>query len=157
MPHFEKVTQIKTDNPAATAIGGQNGVNHAGKKAVTRQVRSRYRKAGRKEKSAILDEFIRITGYKNRKYALRVLNKPETTDALIVVKGKAVKLKPAEKKPANRKGKKIYPAMSSLPSASSGPSFGTSAGSFRLPLCVSRWIISPCGRLSASLPASGKS
>jgi hypothetical protein len=31
------------------------------KKAVTTQVRSRYQKSGRKEKSAILDEFIRIT------------------------------------------------------------------------------------------------
>ncbi|MDR0378147.1 MAG: hypothetical protein LBH70_10185 [Spirochaetaceae bacterium] len=45
------------------------------KKAVARQVRSRYQKAGRKEKSLILDEFISITGYKNRKYALRLLNK----------------------------------------------------------------------------------
>jgi hypothetical protein len=33
LPHFEKVTQIKTDYPAATSIGGQNGVNHARKKA----------------------------------------------------------------------------------------------------------------------------
>jgi hypothetical protein len=29
---IEKVTQIKTDYPAVTAIGGQNGVNHARKK-----------------------------------------------------------------------------------------------------------------------------
>ncbi|MDR0377828.1 MAG: hypothetical protein LBH70_08555 [Spirochaetaceae bacterium] len=31
---------------------------------------------------------------------------PETTEALLVVKGKAVKLKPPKKRPANRKGKK---------------------------------------------------
>jgi hypothetical protein len=84
------------------------GLTMKEKKAVTRQVRSRYRKAGRKEKSAILDEFIKITGYKNRKYALRILNKPAQAQALLFVKGKAVKLKAAKPKPANRKGKKIY-------------------------------------------------
>ncbi|MFP3091027.1 transposase family protein, partial [Treponema sp. TIM-1] len=78
------------------------------KKAVTRQVRSHYLKAGRKEKSAILDEFIQITGYKNRKYALRILNQPQALQALLVVNGKTVKLKPQKKKPANRQGKKIY-------------------------------------------------
>jgi hypothetical protein len=78
------------------------------KKAVATQVRSRYRKAGRKEKSAILDEFIKITGYKNRKYALRILNKPQNPQTLLAVKGKTVKLKPPKKRPLNRKGKKIY-------------------------------------------------
>jgi hypothetical protein len=78
------------------------------KQAVARQVRSRYLQAGRKEKSAILDEFIKITGYKNRKYALRILNKPQSPQALLVVKSKAVKLKPPKKRPANRTGKKIY-------------------------------------------------
>jgi hypothetical protein len=33
MPHFEKVTQIKTDYPVATPIGGQNGVNPSKKKS----------------------------------------------------------------------------------------------------------------------------
>ena len=84
------------------------GLTMREKQAVTRQVRSRYLKAGRKEKSAILDEFIKITGYKNRKYALRLLNKPQAPQALLVVKGKTVKLKPRKKRPANRKGKKIY-------------------------------------------------
>ncbi|MDR0376267.1 MAG: hypothetical protein LBH70_00570 [Spirochaetaceae bacterium] len=100
---IEKATQIKIDYPAATPIGGQNGVSHKRKKAVARQVRSRCQKAGRKEKSAVLDEFISITGYKNRKYALRLLNEPAQTQALLFVKGGSVKLKPA-----NRKGKKIY-------------------------------------------------
>jgi hypothetical protein len=108
VPHFEKVTQIKTDYPVATAIGGQNGVNHAGKKAVARQARSRCRKAGRKEKSAIPDESISITGYKNRKYVLRLLNKLARAQALLFMKGTAAKLKPAKPRPANRKGKKIY-------------------------------------------------
>jgi hypothetical protein len=76
------------------------------KKAVTRQVRSRYQKAGRKEKSAVPDECISITGYKNRKYAMRVLNKQ--APALLFTKGGAARLKPAKPKPANRKGKKIY-------------------------------------------------
>ncbi|MDR2433473.1 MAG: hypothetical protein LBD47_02750, partial [Treponema sp.] len=67
------------------------------KMAVTRQVRSRYQKANRKQKSAILDEFISITGYKNRKYALRILNRPLTAQALLTVKGKTVKLKQPKK------------------------------------------------------------
>ncbi|MDR0377868.1 MAG: transposase family protein [Spirochaetaceae bacterium] len=84
------------------------GLTMQEKKAVTRQVRSRYQKAGRKEKSAVLDEFISITGYKNRKYALRLLNKPAQTQALLFTQGGAVKLKSAKPRPANRKGKKIY-------------------------------------------------
>ncbi|MDR0628904.1 MAG: transposase [Treponema sp.] len=77
------------------------------KQALTRQIRSRYRKAGRKEKTAVLNEFIQTTGY-NRKYALRILNKPEAPQSVLVVKGKTVKLRPSKKRPANRKGKKIY-------------------------------------------------
>jgi hypothetical protein len=84
------------------------GLTMQEKKSVTKQVRSRYLKAGRKEKSAIPDEFIRINGYKNRKYALRILNKPEPAETVLIVKGKAVKVKPLKKRPANRKGKKIY-------------------------------------------------
>jgi hypothetical protein len=84
------------------------GLTMQEKKAVTRQVRSRYKKAGRKEKSVILDEFIKTTGCKNRKYALRILNKPETAESLLFTKGKAVRLSPPKKRPANRKGKKIY-------------------------------------------------
>ena len=39
------------------------------------QIHPRYRRASRAEKSRILDEFCKVTGY-NRKYALRVLNGP---------------------------------------------------------------------------------
>jgi hypothetical protein len=84
------------------------GLTMQEKKAVTMQVRSRYQKAVRKEKSAILDEFVSITGYKNRKYALRLLNKQAPAQVLLFTKGGAVKLKPAKPKPANRKGKKIH-------------------------------------------------
>jgi hypothetical protein len=72
------------------------------KKAAAKRVRSRRLKAGRKEKPAILDEFIRITGCENREYALRILNKPETAEALLFVKGKTVKLKPQKKSPQEK-------------------------------------------------------
>jgi hypothetical protein len=77
------------------------------KKAVTVQIRFRYQKAKRKEKSVILNEFIQLTGY-NRKYALRILNQHQAPQAILVVNGETVKLKPRKKRPANRKGKKIY-------------------------------------------------
>jgi hypothetical protein len=77
------------------------------KKVLTRQVCSRYQHAKQKEKSDILNEFILTTEY-NRKYALRILNKPQTPQALLVANGTVVKLKPAKPKPSNRAGKKIY-------------------------------------------------
>jgi hypothetical protein len=42
------------------------------KKAITREISKRYQKAGKKEKTRILDEIIKTTGY-NRKYILHVL------------------------------------------------------------------------------------
>jgi hypothetical protein len=57
-----------------------------------------------------------ITGY-NRKYALRMLNKPQSPQALLITKGEAVKLKPPKKRRANRRGKKIYADKKSLPSS----------------------------------------
>jgi hypothetical protein len=103
------------------------GLSMHEKKAVTRQIRSRYIQAGRNENSVILDEFIQITGYKTRKYALRILNQPPSPQALLVVNGKQVKLKLRKKRPANRMGRKIYTDGSSIPSASSGLSSGTNA------------------------------
>ncbi|MCQ2398247.1 MAG: transposase family protein [Sphaerochaetaceae bacterium] len=44
------------------------------KKAVTAQIVTRYAKAGKNEKTKILDEFVQLTGY-NRKYAISVLRK----------------------------------------------------------------------------------
>jgi hypothetical protein len=83
------------------------GLSMQEKKAVTMRIRSRYQKAKRKEKSVILNEFIQLTGY-NRKYALRILNQHQASQALLVVNGETVKLKPQKKRPSNRKGKKIY-------------------------------------------------
>ncbi|MDR1352985.1 MAG: hypothetical protein LBK05_06860 [Treponema sp.] len=53
-------------------------------------------------------EFIKIIGYQTRKYTLRILNQGQTPQALLVVKGKTVKLKPPKKRPTNCAGKKIY-------------------------------------------------
>ena len=70
------------------------------KQAVTREYKPRYQEARKKEKTVLLDEFVRLTGYR-RKSAIRVLSaKPAA--------GKAVKLKPEKKRPANRKGKRVY-------------------------------------------------
>jgi hypothetical protein len=65
MPHLEKVTQIKADYQLPEV---KMRLTMKEKQAVTRQVRSRYLQAGRREKSAILDEFINITGYKKQKF-----------------------------------------------------------------------------------------
>jgi hypothetical protein len=130
------------------------------KQAVTRPVRSRYLHAGRKEKSAILDEFIKITGYKNRKYALRILNKPQPPQVLPIGNGKAVKLKPPKKRPPNRTGKKTYTeeVITSLRliwvffwyKCDRKRSFHNSW----LLLCGSRWTLSPNGRPSVSRQTS---
>lgn len=48
-------------------------MSQGSKRELIETVRPRYRRAGKKEKGAILDEFVAITGY-HRKYAIRVLN-----------------------------------------------------------------------------------
>jgi hypothetical protein len=78
------------------------------KKAVAKEVCQRYRAANCKEKSKILDEFLKTTGYRNRKYAIRMLNHLGKTN-LILIDGETVKTKVVKtKRPANRKGKVIY-------------------------------------------------
>ena len=42
------------------------------KKQITAEIQERYKKASRKQKKVILDEFVALTGY-NRNYASRVL------------------------------------------------------------------------------------
>jgi hypothetical protein len=76
------------------------------KKAVTREVCVRYRKARRTEKKAILDEFTATTAY-NRKYAIRVLNAAfkQTT---VIINGKPLNVRAAATRPKNRLGKNIY-------------------------------------------------
>jgi hypothetical protein len=61
------------------------------KKALTRELAPQYRKAGKKEKSKMLDEFGRHTGY-NRKYALHLLTH-RGNETFLTVDGKPVKLK----------------------------------------------------------------
>jgi hypothetical protein len=49
------------------------GLTMKEKQAVTREYKSRYQKAAKKAKSALLDEFTRLTGY-HRKSAVRLLS-----------------------------------------------------------------------------------
>jgi hypothetical protein len=83
------------------------GLQMSEKKALTQEVTTRYRAASKKEKSAILNEFVKNTGY-NRKYALRVLGRKTMREVLVKVDGKTVKLKPSKRKRKVRQGKKIY-------------------------------------------------
>jgi hypothetical protein len=88
------------------------GLNMKEKQAVTavvnnREYQPRYQKAGKKVKSALLDEFTRLTGY-HRKSAIRLLRRKPVREVLVRGNGKAVKFKPEKKRPANRKGKRIY-------------------------------------------------
>jgi hypothetical protein len=77
------------------------------KKALTREVSKRYQKAGKKEKTLILDELVKTTGY-NRKYLLHILaNWGKTTT--VVLSGKQVRLKaPAFKRRKGGGRKKVY-------------------------------------------------
>jgi hypothetical protein len=70
------------------------------KKALTRELAPQYRRAGKKEKSKMLDEFVRQTGY-NRKYALHMLTR-WGKETILTVDGKPVKLKAGTAK--RRKG-----------------------------------------------------
>jgi transposase InsO family protein len=83
------------------------GLNMKERKAVTREYRPRYQKALKKEKKALLDEFTRLTGY-HRKSAVRLLGAKPVKQVMLYMDGKAVKMKPEKKGPANRKGKRVY-------------------------------------------------
>jgi len=77
------------------------------KKAVTRELRGRYRKSSKKEKSIILNGFIQLTGY-NRCYACQVLKvKKEKVLGYLNIAGKRIKYI-ADKRKIKRKKKKIY-------------------------------------------------
>ena len=75
------------------------------KKAVTRELRDRYRKSSKKEKIIMLDEFIRLTRY-SRSYAARVLRLKEVL-GYMQIGGKRVRLV-RDKRKIKRKKKKIY-------------------------------------------------
>src|SRR5215510_3028159 len=83
------------------------GLNMKEKQAVTREYKPRYQKASKKEKKTLLFEFTELTGY-HRKSAIRLLCAKPVKQVLLYMKGKAVKIKPQKKRPANRKGKRIY-------------------------------------------------
>ena len=51
-------------------------MGHKGRWEYLQAIYDRYRKAGRKGKKAMLNEFCANTGY-HRKYAIRLLNGPE--------------------------------------------------------------------------------
>jgi len=77
------------------------------KKAVTRELRKRYQKARKKEKTVILDELTQLTGY-NRCYACQVLNvKKEKVLGYLNIAGKRIKYI-VDKRKIKRKKKKIY-------------------------------------------------
>ena len=75
------------------------------KKAVTRELRDRYRKSSKKEKTIMLDEFIRLTRY-NRSYAARALRIKEVL-GYMNIGGKRVRLV-RDKRKIKRKKRKIY-------------------------------------------------
>jgi hypothetical protein len=77
------------------------------KQAVTREYKTHYQVVTKKAKSALLDEFTRLTGY-HRTYAARLLSNKSAKEVLLYLEGEAVKLKPEKKRPANRKGKRFY-------------------------------------------------
>ena len=83
------------------------GLSMKEKQAVTREYIPRYKKASKKEKKALLDEFTRLTGY-HRKSAVRLLCARQVKQLIVYTNGGAVKLKPQKKRPANRKGKRVY-------------------------------------------------
>jgi hypothetical protein len=70
------------------------------KKAITGEVSKRYQKSGKKEKSVILNELTKTTGY-NRKYVLHVLANWGKT-AAVRIGGETVRLKASPSK--RRKG-----------------------------------------------------
>ncbi|MBA7473568.1 hypothetical protein ES707_08908 [subsurface metagenome] len=76
------------------------------KKAITKELRDRYQRASKKEKTMMLNEFIRLTGY-NRCYACQILKKKERVLGYLNIAGKRIKYE-ADKRKIERKKKKIY-------------------------------------------------
>jgi hypothetical protein len=71
------------------------------RQALTNETAKRYRTAGRKGKTKILDEFVDNTGY-CRKYALHILANGDTM-RFVEVDGKPVKLKTGKTRPKSAK------------------------------------------------------
>ena len=66
------------------------GLEMQARKAVTKEVAARYRRAGKKEKVRILDEFCKTTGYA-RKYAITVLRN-YGKESVVRIDGKMVRI-----------------------------------------------------------------
>lgn len=75
------------------------------KKAVTKELRDRYQRASKKEKTMMLNEFIRLTGY-NRCYACQILKKKEKVLGYLNIAGKRIKYV-ADRK-TKRKKRRFY-------------------------------------------------
>jgi hypothetical protein len=77
------------------------------RQALTNETAKRYRKAGRKGKTKILDEFVENTGY-CRKYALHILANWEKMH-VVEIDGGRITLKAGKpKKRKKRTGKPVY-------------------------------------------------
>jgi len=85
------------------------GMNMNERRAVTRETAGRYRKATKKAKGMILDEYCTLTGY-SRKYAIMVLSNWGKT-ILTWIDGKPVKVVGGQKaKKKRRKKPRVYDA-----------------------------------------------
>ena len=81
------------------------GLQMSEKKSVTREIKGEYRRAGRKDKTIMLDQFIKLTGH-NRKHAIRLLSKKADIQAVATEDGETAVFKPEKKvRPKNRLGK----------------------------------------------------
>ena len=142
------------------------GLKRNEKQVVTREYRPRYQKASKKEKSAILAEFTRLTGY-HRKSAVRLLSGKPVREVLIYADGGAVKLKPEQKRAvnrmANRKGKRMYTDEVIAALRLIWNFFWNKCGRkrsfrrYRPHLCGSRWRTSPDGLIFTSRRIERKS
>ncbi|MDR2397529.1 MAG: hypothetical protein LBD74_02060 [Spirochaetaceae bacterium] len=108
------------------------GLTMKEKQMVTREDKTRYQKATKKEKAAVLDEFTRLTGY-HWKSAVKMLHVKPAREVLVAVDRKLVKLKPEKKRPANSAGKRVYTDEVIAACALSGRFSGISTGRYSPP------------------------
>jgi hypothetical protein len=66
------------------------GLNMKEKQAVTREYQHPYQKASKKEKQALLNQFIRLTGY-HRKSAIRLLTAQSVKQVMVYLDGQGGK------------------------------------------------------------------
>jgi hypothetical protein len=126
------------------------------KQAIIREWYQQYQRAGKKEKTGILDEVTRLTGL-NRTYLLHLpANQGKTTT--VRFDGKPVRLKAAPGKTRNKRaGKVIYgqEAVSSLKAL--WAYFGFMCGRLPAPFMRGNTASLSGGNPSVSRPRSGKS